>query len=424
MQMFRKPATSLPVPKTGPASTGTTKIGTRRPSALIIVENMAVPSDRRVWQEATSLAKSGWEVRVICPRSAKHPVSRERLEGVEIYRHSLPFEANGLAGYVLEYGWALTMEALTLLRIGPWTPDVVQICNPPDFLFLPAWIARLFGAKVIFDHHDLTPELLAEKKGGQSSAMMGFAKWAERRTFALADRVISTNAAFAEIAEKRGNKRAEDISVVYSAPDLQRLPRVPANPSLKNGKSNLLFWIGMIGSQDGVDLLLEAIPILKEKLGHDDFHLLIGGDGPERPALMQQARDMNIEDLVSFPGFLSGSELHEAFSTADIGVGSDPKNDFNDRLAMNKVMEYMAYSLPIAMFDLTECMRIAGEAAICAGNNSPGELADAIALLIRDPQRRAEMGEAGHRRLKAHYSWAQQEQTYLAVWNGLLAGRT
>ena len=386
------------------------------PHAVIIVENMTLPADRRVWQEATSLAQDGWRVSVICPKMGKWTKPFEHLNGVDIYRHPLPFEANGIAGYVLEYGPALIFEAWHLLRLGLGKIDVVQICNPPDFLFLPAAMAKFFGAKIIFDHHDLTPELLAEKTGKRSGLLYNFGLWAERQSFALADRVISTNAGFRDIAITRGSKKPEHVDIVYSAPDLENLNPQKPDSSLKKGAKYLALWVGMIGSQDGVDILIEAMDVLRNQ----DLHLLIVGEGPERKALQELTHSKGLENNISFSGFLSGDDLARAFASADIGVGSDPKNDFNDRLAMNKVMEYMAYGLPIVMFDLTECQNIAGRAAICARDNSAQNLADKIAHLLANPDQRQQMADIGKARIAATYNWAAQKQTYLKVYRDLL----
>ncbi|MCI5045574.1 MAG: glycosyltransferase family 4 protein [Aquisalinus sp.] len=387
-----------------------------KPHIVIIVENMPVPLDRRVWQQATALIQDGWRVSVICPKGGAYRAGRENLEGVEIYRHSLPCEANGLLGYLAEYSGALVMELVSLFRIGLGKIDIVQICNPPDFLFIPALAAKWFGgARIIFDHHDLTPELLVEKTGKKSGTLLNFAQWAERMTFQTASHVISTNSSFAEIAQVRGDKLPEDISIVYSAPDLKRMRQVAANPALLQGRSNLIFWIGMIGSQDGVDLLLGAVRILRAELGCDDFHLMIAGDGPERITLMHYAEELQLTDMVSFPGFLTGEQLFEALSTASIGVGSDPKNEFNDRLAMNKIMEYMAYGLPIAMFDLAECRKIAGDAALIAENNDPRALALCLKRLLEDKDLCKELGNLGHDRLLADYTWESQKEIYLTA---------
>lgn len=393
----------------------------RSPHAVIIIENMTVPPDRRVWQQARALRDEGWRITIISPQLGSFRAPYEIIEGIEIYRHPLWIEARNIAGYALEYANALICETHQLMRLDFSDIDVVQICNPPDFLFGPALLAKKFaGAKVVFDHHDLTPELLVQKTGSASGLLLNFAHWAERQTFKVADRVISTNAAFRQHAIERGQTRPEDVAIVYSAPDLERLKPGAVNPALKNGKDILLFWVGVIGSQDGLDLLLDAVAHLRGLPGGERFHLLIAGDGPERAAMETRAQILGIEDLVTFAGFLSGDELANAFATADIGVGSDPKNLFNDRLAMNKVMEYMAYSLPAAMFDLTECRRIAGDSAFYATNNDPAGLAASLSNLISSPATRAAMGARGHTRLQARFSWEHQKQRYLDVYRSLL----
>lgn len=391
------------------------------PHAVIIIENMTVPPDRRVWQQAKALRAEGWRVSVISPQLGSFRASRETIEGVDVYRHPLLIEARGVAGYALEYAGALMSECFALCKLGLGDVDVVQICNPPDFLFAPALLAKTFGsAKVVFDHHDLTPELLIQKTGDEQSLLLNFAKWAERRTFAVADRVISTNGAFRQHALSVSDKRDDEVSVVYSGPDLDTLKPGSLNPALKKGKDILLFWIGVIGAQDGLDILLDAIVQLKKLPGGERFHLLIAGDGTEREAMEARAKELRLEDTVTFAGFLYGDALADAFATADIGVGSDPKNSFNDRLAMNKVMEYMAYSLPMVMFDLTECRKIARDAAFYATNNDPASLAACLSNLIEAPATRASLGEKGRARLEETFSWDHQKERYLDVYRSLL----
>lgn len=401
---------------------GRVAAGARVPHAVIIIENMTVPPDRRVWQQALALREEGWRVTVISPQMGSYRASRETIDGIDIRRHPLPLEARHIMSYSLEYCAALGFEAFDLLTLGLDDIDVVQICNPPDFLFLPALIAKKFGrAKIIFDHHDLTPELLADKvKGGLSQhILLPFARWAQAQTFNTADHVISTNSAFRKIAIEQGRKTEATTSVVYSAPDLNKIRDMPADPALKKGADCLLLWVGIIGSQDGIDLLLDAMAHLKTTPTEQTAHLLIVGDGPERQAMEKRMRVLALSDDVTFAGFLTGDDLAQTFVTADIGVGSDPKNPFNDRLAMNKTMEYMAYGLPIAMFDLTESRVIAGDAALYAQDNDAKELADAIGRLIQSPELRRMRGALGRARLGAHFGWSRQKETYLDVYRRL-----
>ena len=392
----------------------------RAPHAVIIVENMTVPPDRRVWQQANALREDGWRVSVITPKVGSYRKPFEIINGIEIHRHALPLEARRVHAYAIEYSVALALEIKSLFKIGIEDIDVVQFCNPPDFLFLPALVAKKLGhAKIVFDQHDLTPELLAEKLNSQTGPLISVANWAQQKSYEVADQVISTNSAFRELAICKGGKLEQDVTVVYSSPDIAALQDVEPNDALKKGAQHLLFWVGVMGSQDGVDLLLDAVALLKNLPGGDDFHLMIAGDGPERKHLEAYAEKIGVQQNVTFAGFLSGATLAEAFKTATIGVGSDPINPFNDRLAMNKVMEYMAYSLPMVIFDLAECRKIAGDAALYATNNDPASLAANISNLLQSPNTRRAMGDRGNLRLKNEYSWELQRELYLGVYSKL-----
>ena len=134
------------------------------PSCLIIVENLPVPFDRRVWQEALALAEAGWQVSVVCPKSHLHPQDEEVIDGIFIYRHPAPLEARGKFGFVFEYASALYYEArLTWKVFRRHGIDVIHACNPPDLIFLIAIPFKLLGTKFVFDHHDICPELYTAK---------------------------------------------------------------------------------------------------------------------------------------------------------------------------------------------------------------------------------------------------------------------
>jgi len=160
---------------------------------LIIVENLPVPFDKRVWNEATALARAGYTVTVISPVGKGYEARREVLDGVTIYRHPLPLEADGALGYALEYGSALFWELLLTLRVAMREGfDVLQGCNPPDTMFLIGGLFKLFGKRFVFDHHDISPELYVAKFGRKGLAyrlVLALERW----TFRTADISIATN---------------------------------------------------------------------------------------------------------------------------------------------------------------------------------------------------------------------------------------
>ena len=394
----------------------------KSPGILIIVENLTVPLDRRVWQEARALQDAGYTVSVVCPKGGKYTAPYEVLEGIHIFRHPLPIEADGALGYALEYSWALAWEfALSIKAYFKVGFDVVQACNPPDLLFLIGGFWKyLFGKRFVFDHHDINPELYEAKFGKQG----GFHKlllWLERLTFKTADVSIATNETFKDIAVKRGGMSPERVYIVRSVPDLTRFKRVAPNLDLKNGRKHLIGYVGIMGAQDGVDLLIEAMDEMVNVQGRQDIQCAIVGSGTELPKLQQMARDKGLEDYITFTGFLSGEPLLKAFSAFDIGAIPDPKNTYNDKISMNKVFEYMCLGIPFVSFDLIEGKKASGDAALYAGNNDPKVLAHQMLRLVDDPDLRGALGEEGQIRAKSLLKWENERGRLLAAYQTVLA---
>lgn len=390
----------------------------KNPSVLIIVENLTVPLDRRVWQEARTLHEAGYTVSVICPKGGKYTQAYELMEGIHIFRHPLPFEADGALGYVLEYGTALFWEfALSVKAYFKVGFDVIQACNPPDLIFLVAGFWKyLFGKPFVFDHHDINPELY-EAKFGKRGMLYSLLLMLERLTFKTADVSIATNDTFKEIAMRRGGMSADRVFVVRSIPDLSRFKRVPPNMSLKNGRKNLVGYVGIMGAQDGVDLLIDAMADLVHVKGRRDVQCAIVGSGTELPKLMTMVRDRDLEDFVTFTGFLSGAPLLAALSAFDIGVIPDPKNPYNDKISMNKVFEYMSLGIPFVQFDLIEGRKVADDAALYASNNCPIDLARQMGRLLDDEALKAQVAGQGKVRAKALLRWESERSRLLAAYD-------
>src|SRR5579862_6840651 len=227
-------------------------------SCVIVVENLPVPMDRRVWQEATALRDAGWRVSVICPATKRFPARRERLDGIEIFRHPLPMEARGMLGFLVEYSSALFHEFRLLHSVHRACGfHVIQACNPPDVIFLVALPWKLVGKKFVFDHHDVCPEL-SEAKFGKRPLLQTVLLLAERLTFKAADLVISANETFRQLAITRGRKRPEDVVAVYSIPDKRLFGKVHLTSGceeerVRNGRRIVIGYVGIVGDQDGVD---------------------------------------------------------------------------------------------------------------------------------------------------------------------------
>jgi len=387
---------------------------------LIVVENLPCPFDRRVMQEARTLAAAGYLVSIICPKAPGYEKSFEEIDGIHIHRHWLPKEADGALGYALEYSVALFMEFLLSLKIAFGRGfDVLQACNPPDTIFLIGGFYKLFGKKFVFDHHDINPELYEAKFGKQGWGRK-LLVFLERLSFRTADMVISTNESYRRIAVERGGKDPADVFVVRSGPDLTRMKMVPPNPALKKGRQYLVGYVGVMGKQEGIDLLLQAVELIVKQLGRTDIQFGLVGGGTELPAMRELAKKLGVDEYVTFTGRAPDAELLEMLNTADICVNPDRHNDMNDRSTMNKIMEYMALGKPVVQFDLTEGRVSAGDASWYARPNDVADLAQKMVALLGDENQRAHMGAIGRDRIEHALSWQHEAPRLLAAYDNLL----
>lgn len=378
-----------------------------------------MPLDRRVWQEALALRDAGYQVTVICPQMHGQVLAEEVLEGIQIYRHPLRTEAKGFWGFFLEYSSALWGE----LRLGikAWWRHrfrVIHICNPPDLLFLMALPFKLLGVRVIYDVHDLWPEMF-EAKFGKRGLFYWAVRIAERLTYATANVVLVTNRTGHGVAVGRGGKRADRVFQVRTAPKIPPGNYGP-DPELKRGRQYLIGYVGVMGSADGLDLLIGAADHLVNVLGRRDLQFLLMGTGPEYERIVALRNFLGLREYVDLPGWTQGEKLFRALQTIDLGVSCDPKNSYNDACTMNKVLEYMAFGKPQVLFDLVESRASAGRAAWYVRESSPVKLAEGIAQVIDHPELRRKMGEIGAERFRKLVDWKrsveQLEQAYaLAV---------
>ena len=387
---------------------------------LIVVENLPLPFDRRVWQEARTLKAAGATVSVICPTGRGYEKRYEELEGIHIHRHPLPIEAKSPLGFVLEYGAALFWETYLAWRIFFKRGfDVIQGCNPPDLVFLVALPFKLLGVRYIFDHHDINPELY-EAKFGKRGLLWKLTLWLEKLTFRLADVTMATNQSYRRIAMDRGGMAADKVFVVRSGPDLSRLKAVAPNPAWNRGKRFLVGYVGVMSEQEGIDLLIDAVDHLVRKKGRTDIQFCLVGGGPSLPKLEQIVADRQLEEWIHFTGRAPDQDLFEVLSTMDIGVNPDRVNAMNDKSTMNKIMEYMSLGKAMVQFDVTEGRFSAQDASLYAKANDPVDLAEQIATLLDDPARCARMGAFGRQRVEQELNWNKQVGPLIAAYRAAL----
>ncbi|SDI65394.1 Glycosyltransferase involved in cell wall bisynthesis [Actinokineospora alba] len=396
----------------------------RPPHVLIIVQNLPVPLDRRVWLECQALVNAGYQVSVICPKGPGDPAYAE-LDGVHLYKYAPPRQADGLLGYAWEFVYCWLRTARLTLKVRRRARfDVMQACNPPDTYWALALLWKLGGVKFVFDHHDLNPEVFRSRFGEPTSlpgkAQLAVLKWLERRTFRTADRVISTNTSYQDIAVNRGGVPREHTTVVRSGPDTSVMRPAVVDDGPRRGGKHLVAYLGIMGPQDGVDGVLLAADRIVNLMDRKDFRFVLLGFGDCLEDLRRQSTDLGLDDYVEFTGRVGPEQITRYLSAASIGLSPDPRSPLNDVSTMNKTMEYMAYALPVVAYRLTETVVSGGDCAVYIEPGDSDGLADAVVALADDPERRAELGTAGRRRAEQVLDWRPQALAYIGVYDDLL----
>lgn len=404
------------------------------PHVLMVVQNLPVPLDRRVWLECQALVAAGYRVSVICPKGPGDP-ALEEIDGVRIHKYRPAPPARGLAGYLWEFCYCWLRTAWLAGQVWRREPfDALQACNPPDTywalaLLYRAPLRRHRTAKFVYDQHDLNPELFRSRFGEPTGLVqrtqLGILYWLERCTYRVADHVIAPNHSYRTIAVNRGRCRPESVSVVRSGPDTRRMRPVDGLPQLRRGRSHLLVYLGVMGPQDGVDLALRALQLLVIAHGRTDVHLALLGFGDCYQDLVRLTRELGLEEYVTFTGRADTRMITEYLSTADVGLAPDPLNPLNDVSTMNKTMEYLSFALPVVTFDLAEARVSAGDAAVYVDpsgtlDEAAHRFAEAITALIDDPDRRVRMAVAGRRRAESVLDWQPQRRAYVAAYDRVL----
>jgi glycosyltransferase involved in cell wall biosynthesis len=386
----------------------------KRIGVLLILENLPFPFVRRAWQQAVALRDAGYRVHVISPKGDGCEKDHEWVEGIDVYRYTV-YEASGALGYAYEYLRALAAQIYLAMKIF-WRHGfrVVHTWNPPDIMFVNGLIFKCLGARYIFDHLDLNPELYLAKFG-REDFFYKLVCFAEKCAFRAADVSLATNESYRKIAIRRGRMSPDRVFVVRVSPEPDKMKRLQSFPELKMGRKFLVVYLGVMGPQDGVDLLIQSIDHII-RMGRDDIQFTLIGSGTEVPRLKALVSEKKLETWVNFTGRIPADELARYLSTADVGVASDPRNPMNDKSTMGKVLEYMAFNVPVVQYKVTEGRRSAGEASLYAKPNDPVDFAEKILQLLDSDDLRRRMGEIGRKRIEQDFNWEIDRKTLLEAY--------
>jgi glycosyltransferase involved in cell wall biosynthesis len=392
---------------------------------LLIVENEAVPFDRRVWLQAVTLKRAGASVSVICPIYGKDNKKNETLEEIDIFRYKTSFSDGSKSGYFKEYFSAFLKTFIifhkVLLKKGKF--DIIHAANPPDIFWPLAIYSRIFGSRFIFDEHDLAPETYLSRfeNNSREGYITKFLKFNQRLSYKCAHAVISTNLTYENEAIRIYPQNKGKVFVVRNGPDLDKVVLYNSNPELKKGRKYLFGFIGVMAIQDGVDYIIKAVDYLVKEKQFKDFIVYLIGSGDDLPRLRNMVSELKLDDYIIFTGRIPDRPAFEILSTSDVCLSPDPYNPLNDKSTMTKVMEYMALAKPIVSFDLKEARYSAQDSALYVENNNPEAFAKGILRLLKDPIVSSEMGQKGRKRVLEHLSWKIQSKELLNTYQFALS---
>jgi glycosyltransferase involved in cell wall biosynthesis len=386
---------------------------------LIIVENCAAATDHRVSKQINSLVEAGYHVQVISPASSDNTVYQNHHR-IRVFEYPPPPQPRGRLGYLVEYGYSVLAAALLSVRAAiRQRPDVVQFCQPPDIYFPLARIFKRFGTRIMVDQRDLLAELYAARYGSVQRRVLTVLRFLERRSFTSADGVICVNDYLRERITGASGSAGDRVTVVRNGPVLARVSRAISDPSLKHGYKYLCCWVGMMGLQDRVDLVLRSIDHLIHGLGREDCEFAIIGWGESLPMARALARELDLDKWVNFTGDLTPDHVFRYLATADVGLDASLQIE----VSPVKAMEYMAFGVPVVAFDLPQTRVLTDGAAAYAEVGDVRGHARAIDALLNNAERRRELGQVGRARVRDELAWDHQAVTYLQMIDRLCATR-
>jgi glycosyltransferase involved in cell wall biosynthesis len=401
-------------------------------TAVIVVLNLPVPDDHRVWAQAEALRDDGVAVTVVCPAIQGKAARRTVIDGIDVVYFPTR-TGTGPLGVVVEGAWsAMASSRAAKQAVAEATgARMVQVCNPPDLLSgLLRW-ARRHGCTTVYDQHDVVPAL-AEARG-TARRLRGVFEFCERRTVHAADVVITPSQEQVDRLRARYGReailvRTAEVEEAGPEPDKRTSPLPDTVPHAADGPpaqqdahmderpaeaATVLGYLGLISEQDGVSELIDAVCELRRR-GASGFRVEIAGDGPTLRSVRRKAELRGVADLVAFHGWLDRAGVCEFLERIDAMVVPDPDLEFNHYCAMNKVTFAMARGLPVVLRPLRENARLVGDSPFLAADLTQSAFADAIEALLRaGPQRRREVGDGGRRRYEREFAWDINGPRYL-----------
>ncbi len=384
-------------------------------------------TDPRVRREAKALADRGDQVDFLCLRQPRvegqpRPPRWEQIDGVSVCH--LPFDKYQGASQI-----AYLFSYIRFLFLGMWWISglhlrrryhVLQVHTMPDFLIFAAILPRITGCKLILDMHDLTSDLYSVKFRSRLTRPLVWGLRAQERLAAgMAHHVITVHDPYRQILIDRGIKPGK-ITVLMNAPDdrifsmaIRETGKLPA-PDAGGDAPFTLVYHGTIVARYGLDVMLRAVALLRERQAVQNLRLVVYGKGDDLTRLRGISDALGLDDIVYFNGkHVPTEQLPGLLIRADLAVVPNLANAFTEYVLPTKLMEYAAIGVPAVVARTMVVSQYFDDQMVAYF--TPGDernLAEAIDTLAHDPARRRLLARQAHQRFTQRYNWAALKQTY------------
>ncbi len=383
---------------------------------VCVVRHGYYPEGTRIYKEIRALVDSGHEVDVIC-LSGFGRSGCEQMGGVRVYRMPHTHRRGSKVRYMLMYIFSILLMGLVLsLLYCRRRYACIQVNTLPDALVFITILPRLFGARVLLDLHEPTPELLLSKYNGNvHKHLLHFQILIERWAIRYAHRVITVNDTIRQRFIERGAD-PEKIAVIRNVPaedfGTSAPPRTPH-------EGLALMTHGTLQPRYGHSVLLRALPLIRDRL--DGVHLVVAGRGETEDELKRLTAELGCEGIVTFTGPVSHRRIAELITEADIGIVPLLPGPFSELCQPNKLFEYMALKVPVVAVRLPAIEESFDDSCLqyfTAGDAQ--DLANSIVTLAENKTRRESLAENAFTRYQTTLCWREAKKEYIRIVDKLI----
>lgn len=377
-----------------------------------VIQNETFLKDVRVLNEVNIIKDHFKKIFVVSPIFDSEPENKPNQK-IYIFYYKIPRAKQGVTEYIKEY----LISSLKILFLNLKTflkgARIYHLANPPDFLILLTFPLKFFGIKIIYDQHDISPELFEVKFGKQNSLKKAL-KILEKLSAKLADKIIVPNELY-----KRNLIQSHKISpqkIHILRPIVNFPEKFKDLKNLKKGKF-IVGYVGTINKTDNVELILKIAEILKSQ---KDIEFWIIGTGDDIKRLEAIKKNKNLKN-VNFLGYIPHDKIHQYIDIFDVAINPEYPNKFADKSTMIKVAEYLWLGKVVIQYPREEALKLYKNCSFFAKDEK--DFVEIIINLKKDKKLKEDIEKKALKRGRELFSFEKQRKELLKIYQNLTGRR-